>query len=113
VLLRVERGQDLRQRGSTHCGILALVTDTQRAAVPFTMYSTSTCGPCFRLKLRLNELEVRFVEVNIEDDADAAAWVMSVNDGDRLVPTLLFADGSWLTNPSAEDVLAHLADIEA
>ena len=84
------------------------MTDTQTAPAAFIMYSTSTCGPCIRLKQRLNDLGVAFSEVNVEDDAAAAEWVMSVNEGDRLVPTLLFADGSWLTNPPVEDVLAHL-----
>jgi mycoredoxin len=85
------------------------VTDIEAAPAAFTMYSTSTCGPCIRLKQRLNDLGVRFTEINVENDDDAAAWVMSVNDGDRLVPTLLFADGSWLTDPAVEEVLARLA----
>ena len=89
------------------------MTDTETAAAAFTMYSTSTCGPCIRLKQRLNELGVSFAEINVEDDDDAAAWVKSVNDGDRLVPTLLFADGSWLTNPAVADVLARLAALES
>ncbi len=85
------------------------MTDIETAPAAFTMYSTTTCGPCIRLKQRLNELGVSFAEVNIEDDTAAAEWVMSVNEGDRLVPTLLFADGSWLINPPVEEVLARMA----
>jgi mycoredoxin len=85
------------------------VTDNPSAQPRFTLYSTSTCGPCIRLKQRLHDLGVPFTEVNVEDDDAAAAWVMSVNDGDRVVPTLLFEDGSWLTNPPVEHVLARLS----
>ena len=52
---------------------------------------------------------ISYGEVNVEDDAEASRWVMSVNQGDRVVPTLLFRDGSWLTNPSAQQVADHLA----
>jgi mycoredoxin len=84
------------------------VTDNASAQPRFILYSTTTCGPCIRLKQRLRELDVPFTEVNVEEDEAAAAWVMSVNGGDRVVPTLLFDDGSWLTNPPVADVLARL-----
>jgi mycoredoxin len=35
--------------------------------------------------------------------------VASVNGGNQTVPTLKFADGSTLTNPSAAEVKAKLA----
>ena len=39
-------------------------------------------------------------------DADA---VMQANGGNRTVPTLVFADGTALTNPSIDQVKAQLA----
>ena len=36
---------------------------------------------------------------DIETVPDSADFVMGVNGGDRTVPTLLFPDGSTLTNP--------------
>ena len=74
-----------------------------------TIYTTSTCGPCVRLKRALNEREIDFVEVNVELDDEAADWVMAVNQGARTVPTVLMPDGTALTNPSAEQVATHLA----
>ena len=35
----------------------------------------------------------------------------SVNGGNRTVPTVKFADGSTLTNPSAAEIKAKLADL--
>jgi mycoredoxin len=47
--------------------------------------------------------------VDIERDEVAADFVMSVNGGNQTVPTVRFADGSALTNPSIVDVKQHLA----
>jgi mycoredoxin len=49
--------------------------------------------------------------VNIEEVDGAAELVMAKNGGNRTVPTLFFADGSALTNPSVADVREQLARI--
>lgn len=67
----------------------------------FTIYSTSWCGPCKRLKRQLVELEITFKEVDIEQSPEAAALVESLNNGNQMVPTLVFSDGTSMTNPSA------------
>jgi mycoredoxin len=74
-----------------------------------TIYTTSTCGPCVRLKRALSEREIDFTEVNVELDDEAAEWVMDVNQGMRTVPTVLMPDGTTLTNPSADEVARRLA----
>lgn len=72
------------------------------------MYSTSWCGYCHRLKAQLQRIGLEFEEVDIEHDPEAAAFVASVNNGNETVPTLLFEDGSTLTNPSLRQVQEHL-----
>jgi mycoredoxin len=74
-----------------------------------TMYTTSWCGYCFRLKKILKSEGIPFTEVDIEADPAAAEFVASVNGGNQTVPTLKFADGSTLTNPTAREVKAKLA----
>jgi mycoredoxin len=74
-----------------------------------TMYTTSWCGYCFRLKKVLRAEGIRFAEVDIEADPAAAEFVASVNGGNQTVPTLKFADGSTLTNPSGAEVKEKLA----
>jgi mycoredoxin len=73
-----------------------------------TMYSTSWCGYCRRLKSQLGREGISYDEVDIEQDPAAADFVMSVNGGNQTVPTVRFADGSALTNPSIADVRAKL-----
>ncbi len=72
------------------------------------MYTTTFCGPCQRLKIQLGEANIDFDEVNIETDEAAAAWVKSINSGNRTVPTLRFADDTTMTNPSLAQVTAKL-----
>ena len=74
-----------------------------------TLYSTPWCGYCHRLKRQLSRAGIAFNEVDIEQESDAAAIVEQVNDGDQTVPTLVFSDGSALTNPSVRQVEEHLA----
>ena len=74
-----------------------------------TMYTTSWCGYCVRLKKVLNNEGITFTEVDIEHDPAAAQCVGAANGGNQTVPTLKFADGSTLTNPSGAQVKAKLA----
>jgi mycoredoxin len=80
---------------------------------PLSVYTTSWCGYCVRLKTVLKSAGISYTEINIETDPEAAAFVMSVNRGNQTVPTVKFADGSTLTNPSGGEVKARLADVNA
>ena len=72
------------------------------------MYSTPWCGYCHRLKSQLDREGISYVEVDIEQDPKSAELVEQVNGGHQTVPTLVFADGTALTNPSAAAVKAKL-----
>ena len=78
--------------------------------VGMTIYSTEWCGYCHRLTRQLDREGVTYDYVDIEQDPAAADFVMSVNGGNQTVPTVVFADGSALTNPSVAQVLAKLSD---
>lgn len=73
-----------------------------------TMFTTTWCGYCVRLKSQLARAGVPYTEVNIETAPDAADFVMEVNRGNQTVPTVLFPDGTAATNPAAAEVLARL-----
>lgn len=69
-----------------------------------TMYSTTWCGYCRRLKSQLDRAEIGYEEIDIEVVADGASRVAQANAGNLTVPTVWFADGSTLTNPSVGQV---------
>jgi mycoredoxin len=85
------------------------MTDTAQ----LTMYSTAWCGYCHRLKKQLEREGIPFQVVDIEADPEAAAYVEQVNGGNQTVPTVTFADGSALTNPSLAQVTGRLAELRA
>jgi mycoredoxin len=73
------------------------------------MYSTTWCGYCRRLKSQMDREGIEYSVVDIEQDPAAADFVMTVNGGNQTVPTLRFADGTALTNPTIVQVRERLA----
>ena len=73
-----------------------------------TMYSTTWCGYCRRLKSQLDREGIGFAEVDIEQAPEAAEYVMSVNGGNQTVPTVVVVSPSGekvaMTNPSLAQV---------
>ncbi|MFH8871266.1 MULTISPECIES: mycoredoxin [Streptomyces] len=78
-----------------------------------TMYSTTWCGYCRRLKSQMDREGIAYTEVNIEHDPESAAFVEKANGGNQTVPTLLIVAPSGtesvMTNPSLAQVKQALA----
>jgi mycoredoxin len=74
-----------------------------------TMYTTSWCGFCRRLKLQLDGEGIAYREIDIEREPDAAWFVEKANGGNRTVPLVLYPDETTATNPSFSEVKAKLA----
>ena len=64
------------------------------------MYGTPTCPGVPPARGMLDRAQVPFDYVNIAEDAESRGKVMAINDGNASVPTLVFPDGSTLTEPS-------------
>lgn len=65
-----------------------------------TLYGTQWCKDCKRSKAFLGEHRIPYSLVDIEEDAEAMAYVEKVNNGSRSVPTMVFPDGTVLVEPS-------------
>ena len=78
-----------------------------------TMYTTSWCGFCRRLKMQLDREGIGYDEVDIEREPSAAEIVMEVNGGNRTVPTVVYPDGTAATNPGFAEVKDTLARVDA
>jgi mycoredoxin len=76
--------------------------------VDLIVYSTSWCPDCLRAKQFLNDQHIPFVEIDIEADGPAQAYVEQVNHGHRSVPTIVFPDGQILVEPSDAELAAKL-----
>ncbi|MDO5671036.1 MAG: mycoredoxin [Corynebacterium sp.] len=76
-----------------------------------TIYATTWCPYCINLKKRLDRTETPYTLIDVELDTEAAAWVESVNDGNRIVPTVKYSDGTHATNPEASAVRRKLEEL--
>ncbi len=72
------------------------------------VYGVSWCPDCRRTKKFLGEQKVEYSWLDIEQDAEALAYVERVNKGKRIVPTIVFGDGSILVEPSNAELAAKL-----
>lgn len=64
------------------------------------VYATRWCPDCLRARRLLDEKQIEYTLIDIDHDAEGKQYVMSVNNGNRSVPTILFPDGSLLVEPS-------------
>lgn len=73
-----------------------------------TIYTTQTCGPCRRLKSRLDDAGVAFREVDINTQPEVARRIEAATGGYRIVPTVQVGERLYV-NPPPKDVIALAA----
>ena len=73
-----------------------------------TLYGAHWCPDCRRSKLFLGEHQIPYNWVDIEQDQEAEQFVIKKNEGKRIIPTITFADGSFLVEPSNAELAAKL-----
>ena len=75
------------------------------------MYGTTWCNDCTRAKRFFDKNDISYKWVNIDQETEYVDYVISMNEGLSIVPTIVFADGSFLDEPSDLD-LAVKFDLE-
>jgi mycoredoxin len=89
-----------------------MTTSPETVNVPsLVMYGTPWCGDCMRSRRWLEQNGVAYRYVDIETEPEAVAVVERLNDGLRSVPTIVFADGSVLVEPSNKALAAKLGRV--
>jgi mycoredoxin len=68
------------------------------------MYSVEWCPDCRRAKFFFKRKKIDVLEVDVNADKDAEAFVKELNNGNRSVPTIILPDGSMLVEPSTEEL---------
>lgn len=79
-----------------------------RSPREIVVYSTYWCPDCKRAKQFFGDHRVQYINVDIETDEKAMAFVREVNDGKQIVPTIVFPDGEILVEPSNAELAAKL-----
>ncbi len=78
------------------------------SATGLTVYGATWCPDCRRAKQFLGEQRIHYTSVDIEQDRDGQALVEGANGGKRIIPTIVFPDGSILVEPSNAELAAKL-----
>lgn len=73
-----------------------------------TVYGAYWCPDCRRSKQFLGEHQIPYAWVDIEQDKAGEQLVLERNQGKRIIPTIVFADGSILVEPSNAQLAAKL-----
>ncbi|HET8913829.1 MAG TPA: mycoredoxin [Ktedonobacteraceae bacterium] len=68
------------------------------------VYATTWCPDCKMAKRWFDSHGVSYDYINIEENDEAAKYVMKVNGGMQSVPTIVFPDGSVLVEPNARQL---------
>ncbi|MFO7943168.1 MAG: FAD-dependent oxidoreductase [Anaerolineales bacterium] len=72
------------------------------------VYGTTWCPDCKRAKQFFGDQRIEYRWVDIEQNPEAMAYVEEVNDGKRIVPTIIFPDGDRLVEPSNAELAEKL-----
>ena len=83
------------------------MTDT-RTDTRITVYGTTWCGDCRRVRTFLDTKQIPYAFINIDQDKEGEQFVIKTNRGMRSVPTIVFEDGSILVEPSTKTLADKL-----
>jgi len=75
------------------------------------VYGHPTCPLIGPIKGLLTQSKVKFEYIDIHQDSVAAARVREINNGNASVPTLVFPDGSTLTEPTVRELKSKLESL--
>jgi thioredoxin reductase (NADPH) len=73
-----------------------------------TLYGAHWCPDCRQSKQFLGEHQIPYNWVDIEEDKEGEEFVIKTNEGKRIIPTIVFPDGSFLVEPSNAELAAKL-----
>ncbi len=72
------------------------------------IYGTIWCPDCRRARDVFKSLKVDYEWINTDCDREARRFVMETNHGNCSVPTIVFADGSIMVEPSSASLESKL-----
>ena len=78
------------------------------------VYGAVWCPDCRRSKQFLSEMRVPFDWFDIDEESAGADIVREMNQGKQIIPTIVFEDGSFVTEPTNSELATKLGlDLKA
>lgn len=72
------------------------------------LYGRRYCGQVYNTKKKFDQDGIDYEYVDIHQDPEARELVRQINNGYESVPTIVFPDGTTLTEPSAQELQEKL-----
>ena len=72
------------------------------------VYGAPWCPDCRRSKQFLAEMRIQYDWIDIDQDETGAQAVKDLNEGKQIIPTVVFDDGSFLVEPSNDELARKL-----
>ena len=90
-----------------------MTVKTPETSSPVTIFAADWCPFCRKLRERLDRTETPYDVVDVDAGGmdEVNEWIKSVNEGNRIIPTVLYSDGTHATNPEASAVRAKLHEL--
>ena len=85
---------------------------TTTESTQITMYGANWCPDCRRAKQFFGEHRIPYDYIDIEVQPETVPYIKELNNGMRIIPTIVFPDGSIMAEPSNADLAAKL-DIQS
>ncbi len=74
-----------------------------------TVYGADWCGDCIRAKFILDNNNIEYKYIDVDDDNEAMRFVIEVNPQKyRSIPVIVFRDGDILIEPSTQELVQKL-----
>jgi mycoredoxin len=77
------------------------------------MYGADWCADTRIARAFMQEHAIEYEWIDVEQSPEAREWVRQVNRGNVSVPTLLFPDGTTLTEPTWAELAARFLSDDA
>ena len=73
-----------------------------------TVYGADWCSDCKRSKRLLDSKNIEYTWVDVENNEAALQTVKSLNQGKRIIPTIVFPNGDILVEPTDSQLSSKL-----
>ena len=73
-----------------------------------TVYGADWCSDCKRSKRLLDSKNIEYTWIDIDNNESAIQTVKSLNQGKRIIPTIVFPNGDILVEPTDSELSSKL-----
>ena len=73
-----------------------------------TVYGADWCSDCKRSKRLLDSKNIEYTWVDVDNNEAALQTVKSLNQGKRIIPTIVFPNGDILVEPTDSELSLKL-----